>query len=619
MCGITGSMVLHNARPTTAEVLRRMSDTLTHRGPDAAGTLIQDGVALACRRLSLVDLAGGGQPMSNEDGSVTMVCNGEIFNHVELRALLLARGHRFGSSCDVEVILHLYEDEGPELLARLNGQFAFAIHDRRRRLLFLARDHAGIAPLYYTNTGGHFVFGSEIKSILEHPDVPREVDLTGLDQVLTFPGLVSPRTMFRGIESVRNGHYLIVRDGVVTDRCYWALDYPRDEVAHRPDEFYPEHLRELLTRAVQLRMRADVEVGFYLSGGLDSSLIGALASRSGPPARSFSITFPDAAIDESGYQRLMATKVGSVHHEAVFTEQDTVAELQRMVRHAECPVKETYNTCSLVLSALAREHGVKAILTGEGADELFGGYPGYRFDAGGRGPVVSGDPLEDAFEDDLRARLWGDPELFYERRYHAWRDAKFELYSEQARAAFEEFDCLHHPVVDHERLVGRPRLGQRSYLDFTLRLSDHLLTDHGDRMALANSVEARYPFLDRAVLDFATQVPNRLKVGARGEKLVLKQAAEGLVPPEIIRREKYGFRAPASPRLLRRNVEWVDDLLSPARIARQGYFDPAVVERLRSRSLEAGFDLHPHLDDDLLLVVLTFGILLDTFNLPGHV
>ncbi|WP_031068429.1 asparagine synthase (glutamine-hydrolyzing) [Streptomyces sp. NRRL WC-3742] len=623
MCGIAGSMAFGSARPTPPEVLERMTAVLAHRGPDAAGHLLQDGVALGFRRLSLVDLEGGAQPMTGEDGTVTMVCNGEIFNHRELRALLEARGHRFRTDCDVEVVLHLYEDEGPALLERLNGQFAFAVHDRRRGRLFLARDHAGIAPLYYTATGGHFVFGSEIKALLEHPGVPREVDPTGLDQVLTFPGLVSPRTMFRGIRSLKNGHQLIVSDGRVEETAYWDLDYPtadqeQAEGPPRTDESYGEQLRELLDRAVRSRLRADAPVGFYLSGGLDSALIGALTAQAGPPVHSFSIAFPGADIDESRYQRLMASRIGSLHHEAEFTGDDIADRLHRMVLHSECPVRETYNTCSLVLSSLARSHGVKAVLSGEGSDELFGGYLGYRFDAGGRTASDTGDPLEDALEEDVRARLWGDPSLFYERRYHAWREAKSGLYSDALRKSLDEFDCLAHPVVDHRRLAGRPRLSQRSYLDFTLRLSDHLLTDHGDRMALANSVEARYPFLDRDVLEFARTTPNRLKVNALGEKAVVKQAARGLVPPEIVHREKYGFRAPGSPGLLQLDLDWVNDLLSPARIARQGYFDPAVVERLRAEHLREGADLHPHLDDDVLLVVLTFGILLDVFRLPGH-
>lgn len=620
MCGIAGSVALRDNAATEPAVLHRMTATLAHRGPDADGHLVQDGVALGFRRLAFVDLTGGDQPMSNEDGSVVMVCNGEIFNHHELRAGLLARGHTFRTTCDVEVLVHLYEEEGTALLERVNGQFALAIHDRRRRLLFLARDHAGIVPLFWARTADHLVFGSEIKAVLQHPGITREVDPVGLDQVLTFPGLVSPRTMFRGVHSLRGGHRIVVHDGQVDESCYWDLDYPTtdEDRAEESEEYYVETLRALLAASVRRRMQADVPVGFYLSGGLDSSLIGALATDVTPGAHSFSITFPDAEIDESRFQRLVAGKIGSEHHETSFTAADIGAHLERMVWHAEMPVKESYNTCSLVLSALARRHGVKAVLSGEGADELFGGYVGYRFDRLGRGPDRTGDALEDALEDDVRGRLWGDPDQFYERQYHAWRRDKADLYSAHVRAEFADVDCLSRPLVDHQRLVGRPRIHRRSYLDFTLRLSDHLLSDHGDRMALANSVEARYPFLDREVVEFARTVPTHLKVNAHGEKYVVKQAAHGLLPPQVVDREKYGFRAPGSPHLLRQNLEMVDDLLAPARIARQGFFDPDVVEGLRRRYGSDGYDVHPHFGDDLLMVVLTFGILLDSFGLADH-
>lgn len=619
MCGIAGSMALRKGTAVDPSVLARMTRAVLHRGPDSEGVFFEDGLGLGFRRLSINDLDGGSQPMFSEDGNAVMVCNGEIFNHRQLRAELLAKGHRFRTDCDVEVLVHLYEEEGTDLLRRLNGQFAFAIYDRSLRRLFLARDHVGILPLHYAQTRDHFVFGSEAKSVLEHPGVGRTVDLTGLDQVLTFPGLVSPRTMFEGVSSLRAGHYLLVHEHTVQEFPYWDLTYPRaGELVPEPDEYYVEKLRDLLTEAVRRRLSADVPVGFYLSGGLDSSLIAGLVGELVPPADSFSITFPEADIDESGYQRLMAQKVSSRHHEREFTTADIAEGLRRMVLHAETPVKETYNTCSLALASLARESGTTVILTGEGADELFGGYVGYRFDRLGRGGGRSADPLADALEDDVRRRLWGDSSVFYERRYHAWREAKLGLYSAGVREAFREVDCLRFPPVDPAGLAGRDPLDQRSYLDFRLRLSDHLLSDHGDRMAMAHSVEARYPFLDREVVEFATSVPGHLKVHPLGEKYVVRQAAQGLVPPEIIDREKFGFRAPGSPALLRADIEWINDMLSPSRIERQGFFDPKAVERLRVRSLTDGFEIHPHYGDDLLLVVLTFGILLDTFALADH-
>ncbi|MFE3605404.1 asparagine synthase (glutamine-hydrolyzing) [Streptomyces goshikiensis] len=616
MCGVTGYMSLQGAAIEDDGVLDRMTATLLHRGPDSGGRLVRDGVALGFRRLSIVGLEGGEQPILNEDGSIAMVCNGEIFNHRELRAELEAKGHRFTTRTDVEVLVHLYEEHGTGLLERLNGQFAFAIHDSRRRRLFLARDQMGILPLYYAQPAGQFVFGSEIKAVLEHPAVARRPDLTGLDQVLTFPGTVGARTLFQGVSSLENGHYLLVEDGEVRRSKYWDLDYPLDgeETDRRPDAYYIDTLRELLEQSVRRRLQADVPVGCYLSGGLDSSLIGALVHRVGTDTtpRSFSISFADRGIDESRFQRLMARRLGSDHHETAFRPADIAGDLRRMVWHAECPVKETYNTCSMALSASVRESGTRVVLTGEGADELFAGYLGYRFDLGGR--RAAGDP----FEDDLRRRIWGDPHLFYERDYHAWRESKLDLYAPDVRDSFSDIDCLAQPVVDPEMLRGRHPVHQRSYLDFKLRLTDHLLSDHGDRMALAHSVEARYPFLDPDLVRFATTVPPRLKVTAQTEKYALKEVARGLVPDEIIHREKFGFRAQGSPALLREGVDWVEDLLSYDLIKRQGYFDPDVVEHLKKQYRQPGYEVHPHLGDDLLLTVLTFGVLLDTFSLPDN-
>lgn len=620
MCGITGAVALGAAPAVDSEVLDAMTATLVHRGPDAAGRYLDAHAGLGFRRLSIVGIEAGDQPIRNEDGSLVLVCNGEIFNHRELRAELEAKGHRFTTRSDVEVIVHLFEEHGTGLLDRLNGQFAFALYDRRRRSLLLARDQMGILPLYYARTADQLVFGSEIKAVLEHPAVERAVDLTGLDQVLTFPGPVSPRTVFRGVSGLKGGEYLLVEDGVVRTTTYWDLEYPPDGVEEqRPDEYWIETLRELLSASVHRRLQADVPVGYYLSGGLDSSLIAALVHGSDPGGRprSFSIAFGDSGIDESRHQRTMVGLLGPQHHETRFEDADIADELLRMVWHAETPVKETYNTCSLVLSRAVRDTGTRVILTGEGADELFGGYIGYRFDHAGR-RTAGGGGLDSQLEREARQTLWGDPAVFYERDYHAWRESKLDLYALDVVDAFPDFDALRHPVADGAMLRGRHPLHQRSYLDFKLRLTDHLLTDHGDRMALANSVEARYPFLDIDVVRFATRIPARLKVHGGTEKYVLKQAARGLVPEPVIRREKFGFRAPGSPALLRQHHDWIGDMLAHDRIKRQGYFNPEVTELLKNQYTEPGFDLHPHLGDDLLLVVLTFGILLDSFGLPDY-
>jgi asparagine synthase (glutamine-hydrolysing) len=305
-----------------------------------------------------------------------------------------------------------------------------------------------------------------------------------------------------------------------------------------------------------------------------------------------------------------------VHHEIVFDWSEISNRLADMVYHCECPVKESYNTCSYALSEAARNAGIKVVLTGEGADELFAGYVGYRYDQFGSRRRQKYD-LETALEEEIRSKLWGDKNLFYENDYYPLLEIKSALYSGEVNRLYPEFDCVNFEIVNKERLQGRHFIHQRSYLDFKLRLADHLLSDHGDRMALANSVEARYPFLDIDLVEFAKLVPPDLKLNNFTEKYILKQVAQDLVPSQILKREKFGFRAPGSPFLLQQNLEWINDLLSYERIKRQGYFNPDTIEYLKTQYSEPGFKLHPHLEIDLLMMVLTFNLLLDLFELPG--
>jgi len=620
MCGIAGLMDLRGERRIDADVLRKMTNVLVHRGPDSDGYFIDENVALGFRRLSIIDLESGDQPLYNEDQFAVIVCNGEIYNYRQLRSDAVARGHVFQTESDVETLVHLYEDEGIGLLNSINGQFAFALYDRRERTLFLARDNFGINPLYYTVIDGLLIFASEIKAILQHPLAPREVDLTGLDQVFSFPGLVSPRTLFKGIESLKSGHYLRVNGSGLKQTEYWDLDYPKvgEVVADRSESFYVERLTELFSQSVSYRLQADVPVGFYLSGGLDSSMVAAMIRRASPNIQrhSFSIGFTEKEICESKYQTLMAEHVDSKHHSIIFDWPEIADNLKAMIYHSECPVKETYNTCSMALSKAARSNGMKVILTGEGADELFAGYIGYRFDQSGLRGSSNGD-MAAILEEEIRERLWGDADLFYETDQYAFREVKSALYSASLNEVFDEFDCLNFELVNKDRLKDRHPIHQRSYLDFKLRLADHLITDHGDRMSMVNSVEARYPFLDIDLVEFSKQIPPELKLNELTEKYILRKVAEGLVPREIINREKYGFHAPGSPYLLRQDIDWINDLLSFERIKKQGYFNPHTIELLKKRYTKTGFRLNLPFESDLLMIVLSFGIFLETFDLPS--
>ena len=622
MCGIVGMLRPSGPEGEARARIEAMADTLHHRGPDDAGYHVDADIALGFRRLSIIDLTTGNQPLWSGDGTVVAVCNGEIYNFRDLRVELEAKGHVFRTNSDIEVIPALYREYGPDFVTRLNGQFAFAIWDLSRKRLVLGRDHVGIAPLFYTRVGRTLLFASEIRALLIHPDVERRVDLTGLDQIVTFPGLISPRTAFAGVESLPPGHLLVVEDGgLPTLRKWWDLDYPtRDApVENRSPEDWADELEAALIQAVRYRLQADVPVAAYLSGGLDSSLIAAMAGGLEPEIarRTFSIVFDDPDIDERAYQRLMAKRLGSEHTEVEIRPGDIVADLQTIVARAETPLRESYNACSLALSGKVHDAGLKVVLTGEGADELLGGYVGYRLDQERNGNG-GGQDLEALMESQLRQRLWGDPDFFYEKTYSAFDgEVKPEFYAEPLAERLADFSCLNGPLVDTAQIVGRHPFHQRSYLDFKLRMADHLLADHGDRVSFANSVEARYPFLDVGVIDVVRRVPPALMVEDGVEKALLKRVARRYLPDAIVDRQKFSFVAPGSPALLRDGPSWVEDLLSQDRIERQGYFNPETVEYLKQTAREPGSSVNQTFEDDLLMIVLTFGIFLDTFQLPS--
>ncbi len=622
MCGICGSFDYKHMNRVKKETLVKMTSVLIHRGPDECGYYIDHDIALGFCRLGIIDLANGSQPLVNEDNTLKLICNGEIYNYKELSDMLRAKGHKFSTTCDVEVILHLYEEVGGELVHYLNGQFAFALFDDRQKRLICARDYVGIAPFYYTIVDGLFIFGSEIKSILRHEMVEKQLDLTGLDQIMYFPGLVSPQTMFRNIYSLKAGHILTIDYGLgVEEQEYWDLNYPKEgEAEYRQDDnYYIEHLDELLSESVRLRLNADVPVGFYISGGLDSALIGAMIKKNegNSSYNSYSVNFPDKAFSEGKFQRIVAKELGSIHHEVDFDAYGIASRLKKVIYHSECALKESYNTASLALSEAAHADGIKVILTGEGADELYGGYIGYRFDKMkqlNRNYVAASNDVNEKL---LRSELWGVSDFLYEKPYYSHMQGLKELYSKEVNAVYKEICCLNQPLINKERLKGRSIFSMRSYLDFKLRMCDHLLTDHGDRMALANSVEARYPFLDKNVIEFSLKIPEHLKVRQYTEKYILKKIADKIVPKEIVNRSKFAFVAPGSQTLLKQDIEYINDILSYETIKRQGIFNPDTVEKLKVKYLKEGFRLNIPYDDDILITVITFGIFLENLKMYG--
>ena len=597
-------------------IVEKMNRTLLHRGPDAQETLLTGPLAMGFCRLSIIGLNNGSQPIFSEDEQIVIICNGEIFNYMELRMELKDKGHRFRTDSDVEVIVHLYEECGTRLLDRLNGQFAFALYDRGERRLFCARDHLGIIPFYYTMAGNSFIFGSEIKAILGHPAVSREVDRVGLDQVLTFAGLISPRTMFKNIHSLENGHFLLVdEDGTMVNHEYWDLVYPEGEVRlnGKPESAYIDELEGLFESSIRLRLRSDVPTGLYLSGGLDSSMIAMKIEQIQPGEckESFCIDFLESQYSESKYQKLVAKQSNSALNQMTFFYSDICQRLAQAIYHCECPIKETYNTASLMLSQAVRSKGIKVIQSGEGADEFFAGYVGYRFDRMRKlNPVPNGSPEP---EQVLRNSIWGDPDFFYEKNYLEFDKVKQALYSAEMNSHYEDINCLNHSLINKDRVRNRDVVNQRAYIDYKIRLVDHLVSDHGDRMALANSVEVRYPFLDKELVEFSTRIPTSLKLNDFTEKYILRKMADRFVPRTVIEREKFHFIAPGSAYLLQRNIEYIGDILSYERIKKQGFFNPDQVERLRKQYAQPGFSINAPYEDDLLIIVITFGILLDTF------
>ncbi|MEW6072549.1 MAG: asparagine synthase (glutamine-hydrolyzing) [Planctomycetota bacterium] len=607
MCGIAGILCPPGERPPPG-LLEKMAKILGHRGPDAHGVHADDELGLAHARLSVIDLAGGAQPMHSADGRHSIVFNGEIFNYVELRDDLLARGRRFRTSSDTEVLLESYRSAGPDCVRGLNGQWAFAIWDRAARELFLSRDRPGVRPLFYTIAGGAFLFASEVKALFLHPAVSREIDPRGLDQTFTFWHPIGDRTIFRDIRVLPPGSSMRVRDGRVEVWSHWQPAYAVDG-ARRSAADWAEEIRALLVDATRLRLRADVPVGAYMSGGLDSSLITALIARfTATPLETFSVTFEEAEYDESRFQDEVVSHLGTVHHRVPCSRRDIAAVFPDVVWHAETPILRTAPAPMFLLSGLVRRHGFKVVLTGEGSDEIFGGY--------------------DIFKEAKIRRFWAaDPDSprrprLLERLYPwmpsiqslspAYRQAFFRvrpadlaspffshlprwettarikgLLAPDLRAALAGYDAREEllPALP-AGFAGWHPFHQAQYLETAGLLPGYILSSQGDRMAMGHSVEGRFPFLDHRVMDLAARIPPRLKMKGLDEKHVLKEAAGDLVPAPVRARPKQPYRAPDArsflppPDAAEPPPDYVRDLLSPARLREYGIFAPEAVLKL---------------------------------------
>lgn len=607
MCGIAGIFDTSLALADTA-TLSRMIATIRHRGPDAQRIHVEPGVALGHARLSIIDIAGGAQPMSTRDGRLWITFNGEIFNYVELREELQLRGYRFETRSDTEVILQSYAADGPDCVRRFNGQWAFAIWDRVERRLFLSRDRVGVRPLYYTEAEGRFLFASEMKALFSYPGVRRELDLEGLDELFTFWVTLPPRTVFKGISQLPPGHSMILDHRGSRLSGYWAPSYEPQYIGEANVREAAEELLYLLRDAVRLRLRSDVPVGSYLSGGIDSTFITALVhSHSRERLQTFSVAFEDAEFDERSYQRMASRVLGTEHNEIQCSHADIGEIFPDVIRHTEQPVVRTAPAPLFLLSRLVRKKGFKVVLTGEGADEMLGGYDIFKEAKIRRFCASTPDsrwrwlllrrlypymPSLQSQSDSYLRRFFRatsedlqNPLFSHMPRWELTSRIK-QFYSAETRAALANGDAYMRIRKSLPPGYSQwPAFCQAEYLETAHLLPGYILSSQGDRVSMAHSVEARYPFLDYRVVEFASKLPPTLKMKVLAQKYLLTQAAQGLVPEEIIRRPKQPYRAPDGKCFFgRAGVQnYLSDALSPESVARAGIFDPAAIGLLTTK------------------------------------
>ena len=584
-------------------MLQDMISILQHRGPDGFGFHTDGAVGLAHSRLSIIDLEGGRQPIHNEDKTVWITFNGEIFNYRELSETLAKRGHTLYTRSDTEVIIHLYEDFGAQCLDHLNGQFAFALWDRKEETLFIARDRAGIRPLFYTLAGGSLLFASEIKSLFTDRRVRREIDLYALDHIFTFWMTVPPRTAFRDIHELPAGHCMTVRNGKISVKRYWDLDFTRNGAAGREAD-YAEELKALLLDSVRLQLRADVPVGAYLSGGIDSSAVTALVkSFTDTPLRTFSVNFEDEIYDESPYQRQMIDHLNTDHSTITCSCSDIGRIFPSVIWHTEKPVVRTAPAPLYLLSKLVRENGFRVVLTGEGADEILAGYDIFkelktrrfleRNPASKLRPLILKRLYPYLAHSPVRSLAYAEaffssgasdfPGEYYAHIPRWSTTAKLKpFFSDACRSVLNG----HRSTDDLSKFLTNgfhayDDLSRAQYIEIKTLLSGYLLSSQGDRVAMAHSIESRYPFLDHRVMEFCAKLPPGMRMRTLTEKYILKESMKGLLPDSIIRRTKQPYMAPDAKSFFNgKPPDYVEELLSEDYVRNTGYFNPALVAPL---------------------------------------
>ncbi len=596
MCGIAGAFDLTGKREFPTDRLLAMTGAIAHRGPDDEHVHQEPGVALGARRLSIVDLAGGRQPLSNEDGSVWVAFNGEIFEYPELRNELLGRGHRLSTRCDTELWVHLYEDLGPGMFEKTRGQFAVSLWDRDERTLILGRDRVGICPLYYAERDGWLLWASEIKALLASGLVEPRPDVKGIDHLFSFFCAGTTRTFFEGVKSLPPGHFLKVKDGRIAKHQYWDLDFPDAGDERRLDDPSPlvDELESLLRQAVERRLRGDVPVVSYISGGLDSTVVLGLSSRQrGAAVPSFTIGLEKAGPDERKSSEEAAEVLGSPLTTVLMDRSKIADAFPELVVAAEGPVLDTSCAALMRLARAVHDQGYKVALTGEGADEALAGYVWFKSQqarnwladrVGGWLPSL-GRKLALATVGGGKERR---PEVMGMRGVRPAQQDLYELlmqvrpvlFSRDLRAGLADHNPFDDLDLTNDRMERWHPLNRSLYVGYKVMLAGLLMLSKGDRIAMHNSVEARYPFLDDDVIRFCSEIAPEYKLRGRTEKWILRQVAAKTLPAQIANRPKTMFRASLAATFLGpHRPAWVDQLLSPESLKKSGYFDPSAVAR----------------------------------------
>jgi len=597
MCGICGMYNARSGEPVTQERIERMLHLLSHRGPDESGVYLDGNVGLGVARLSIIDVSGGHQPMSNESGDIWIAFNGEIWNYGPLRKELIEKGHHFRTSSDTETIIHAYEEYGVDCVARLHGMFGFAIWDHPRERLLLARDRVGKKPLYYTCVDGNLIFASEIKALLCHPGVTRQVDVQALADFLSVRYVPGPATIFANIYKVQPGHCLFYEHETLRKVCYWDISFGQTE--QRPVEEYMRGIRQHVRRAVEERLMADVPLGAMLSGGVDSSIIvGTMSQLVNQPVKTFAVGFDEPGYSELPYARLAAEHFGTEHHELIVRGSDLSKYWLLLTWHRDEPVSEASDLGVYLISRLARQH-VKVLLSGEGGDETFAGYPKYAVDWMAKYYHVLPRPIRDQVITPLLYRLpYSMRKLqFAERslsqsapeRWMEWFGVfngkmKDELLSAHTKS---RIDLDAHGIFRHwlEKNPQRDDLSSMLYLDTKIWLPDNLLMK-GDKMTMAASLEARMPLLDYQLMEYAASIPSNIKIKPFRAKYLFKRAFADFLPEPILTRKKMGFNIPVDIWFREEQRSLIPRLLLSERARSRGFLNEAYVARLLRDHLE---------------------------------